>query len=289
MQMNRCGALATLLMLFCLAGCQQPSKKASPASQEKQTKVLAKVNGVPISELDVAFKMNKTHGMASADQPQRSLEDVIKEELLYQKGIQLGLDKDPGYQAQVEKLERQLANMKRMEMTRRVFNSQIAANVNIGAAEVKSYYDKNLDKISQELHLGTLSFSTKEAAEEVLKKVRGGATFESVAAALPASAGAPKMPGGPKPWDMGYMPWDQIPIDFVDTVYALKIGELSKVVSMKGTGFYIFKLYESRRNPAADYAGMAGLITNRLREQRIAAEFKKFDEQLRQEAKIERF
>jgi peptidyl-prolyl cis-trans isomerase C len=283
--MNYSAALAAGLMLFCLAGCREPSKKASPGVQEKPSKVLAKVNGVPISELDVAFKVNKTHGMAGADQPQRSLEDVIKEELLYQKGIQMGLDKDPGYRLMVEKQERQLANMKRVEMTRRVFNAQIAAKVDISSAEVQNYYGKNRDKISTELHLGMLSFGAKEAAEQVLKKVRGGASFESVAALAPAPAGV----AGPKPWDMGYMPWDQTPIDFVDTVYALKPGEVSEVVSMKGTGFYIFKLYESRSNPKADYASMAGLITNRLREQRIAVEFKKFDDQLRQEAKIERF
>jgi peptidyl-prolyl cis-trans isomerase C len=287
MPMHSFTAIATLLALFCLAGCQEPSKKGATGNPEQQPKVLAKVNGVPINELDVAFKMNKTHGMASADQPQRSLDDVIKEELLYQKGIQMGLDKDPGYRLLVEKLERQLANMKRMEMTRRVFNAQIAAKVNVSPGEAQSYYNKHQDQISRELHLGMLSFGTKEAAEEVLKNLRSGASFESVAAAVPAPAGA--MPGAPKPWDMGYMPWDQTPIDFIDTVYALKPGELSQVVSMKGTGFYIFKLYESRKNPKADYTSMAGLITNRLREQRIAADFKKFDDQLRQEAKIERF
>jgi parvulin-like peptidyl-prolyl isomerase len=284
--MNCCGALATLLVLACLAGCQEHPKKAA-ASQEKQPKLLAKVNGVPISELDVAFKMNKTHGMANNDEPRRSLDDVIKEELLYQKGLQLGLDKDPGYRAQVEKLERQVANLKRAEMTRRVFNAEIAGKVNISSQEVQSYYTKNQSRITTQLHLGMLSFGTREAAEEALKQIQGS-SFETVAAAAPASGG-PKMPGNAKPWDMGFMAWDQIPTDFADTVYTLKPGQVSGVVSMKGTGFYVFKLFAARPNPGADFTSVAGLVGNRLREQRVTEAFKKFDEQLQREAKIERY
>jgi peptidyl-prolyl cis-trans isomerase C len=284
----RCGVVAVALVMFCSVGCKEQSKKASPINEEKQPKVLATVNGVPITEVDLAFKMSKAHGTSSSQQSERGLDDVIKEELLYQQGIKLGLDKDPGYKAQIDKLEHQLANMKRIEMTRRVFNTQIAAKVNITNKDVKDYYTKNESKITTDLHLGMLTFSTREAADEALKKIRGGAKFEAVAAET-AGPGNPRMPGNEKPWDMGYTTWDQIPIDFVETAYRLKPGEVSNVVSMKGTGFYIFKLFEARKNPKADLAGMSGVIMNRFREQRVADEYTKFEEQLKRDAKIERF
>lgn len=284
----RCCVVTALIIVCCSAGCKEQAKKDTPAHQEKQPKVLAKVNGVPITEVDLAFKMSKTHGMANGQQPDRTLDDVIREELLYQQGIKLGLDKDPGYQAQIDKLERQLANMKRIEMTRRVFNTQIASKVNITNEDVKSYYDKNESRITTDLHLGMLAFGTREAADEVLKKIRAGASFESVAAAK-AGPKDPRMPGSEKPWDMGYTTWEQIPIDFVDAAYALKPGEVSGVVSMKDTGFYIFKLLEARKNPKADYNSMAGTIMNRLRDQRVMDEYKKFEEQLKRDAKIEIF
>jgi len=288
MRIYRCGVIAAALMLCCSAGCKEQAKKAPQANGEKQPKVLAKVNGVPITEVDLAFKMSKTHGMASSQQSDRTLDDIIREELLYQQGIKLGLDKDPGYQAQIDKLERQLANMKRIEMTRRVFNTQIASKVTITNEEVKEYFTKNESRIATDLHLGMLTFGTREAADEAQRKMRAGASFESVAAETGGSKN-PGMPGNARPWDMGYTTWDQIPIDFVDTVYKLKPGEVSGVVSMKETGFYIFKLFEARKNPKADYNSMAGTIMNRLRDQRVMDEYKKFEEQLKRDAKIERF
>lgn len=288
MYLSRCGSALIVMLLICLAGCQEQTNKSPRSKEEKQPKILAKVNGVPITEADLAFKMSKTHGMANSQQPDRTLDDVIREELLYQQGIKLGLDKDPGYQAQIDKLERQLANMKRIEMTRRVFNNQIASKVNITSEEVKEYFTKNESRITTDLHLGMLTFGTREAANEVLKKIRAGATFESVAAET-AGPKKPGMPGNEKPWDMGYTTWDQIPIDFVDAAYKLKPGEVSDVVSMKDTGFYIFKLFEARKNPTADYNSMAGTIMNRLRDQRVSDEYKKFEGQLKRDAKIERF
>ncbi len=284
----RCGVVALALMLVSSAGCKEQSKNVSQSNEEQQPKVLAKVNGVPITEMDLAFKMSKAHGTSSSQQPERGLDDVIKEELLYQQGVKLGLDKDPGYKAQIEKFERQLANMKRIEMNRRVFNTQIAAKVNITNDDVKNYYTKNESRITTDVHLGMLTFSSKEAAEAALKKIRGGATFESVAAETVGAAKA-AIPGNLKPWDMGYTTWDQIPIDFVDAAYKLKPGEVSDVVSMKQTGFYLFKLFEARKNPKADLTSMAGIIMNRLREQKVTEEYVKFEEQLKRDAKIERF
>ncbi|GFO68850.1 peptidylprolyl isomerase [Geomonas limicola] len=287
MPIYRRAALLTLTFLLAgLVGCQkQQGTKTAQASQDKQPKVLAKVNGVPITELDVAFKMSKSHGTPASQQPERTLDDVIKEELLYQQGLKLGLDKDPGYRAQIEKLERQVANLKRIEMTRRVFNQEIAAKINITTDEVKRYYDNNKTRISSELRLGMLSFGTKEAAEEALQKIKNGTSFEEV-----AGAGAPgHAPAGPRNWDLGFTGWDQIPADFLDAVYRLKPGEVSPVVSMKETGFYLFKLLDTRPNPKADYASMEGIVSNRLREQRVNDGYRTLEEQLKRSAKIERF
>lgn len=288
MPMYRRAVITAMLLLVCLVGCRQKASQPASASQEKEPKLLAKVNGVPITELDVAFKMSKSHGTPDSQRPERTLEDVIKEELLYQQGLKLGLDKDPGYRAQIEKLERQVANLKRIEMTRRVFNQEVASKVSIGTDDVKRYYDNNKAKISTDLHLGMLSFGSKEAAEETLKKIRAGASFESVAGAAATEVHGPAA-AGKATWDLGFTGWDQIPADFLDAVYRLKAGEVSEVVSMKGTGFYLFKLLGSRPNPKADYDSMAGTITNRLREQQVSEGYRKLEEQLKHSAKIERF
>ena len=150
-------------------------------------------------------------------------------------------------------------------MTRRVYNTQVAAKVEITHADAKNYYDKNANQITTELHLGVISFNNKEGAEEALQKIRGGAPFESIARGVMGS----QVSAGREPWDLGFLSWDQIPFDFVDAVYRLKPGEVSNIVSSKRTGYQIFKLFAARKNPKADFASMSGLIMNRLGDEKV--------------------
>jgi peptidyl-prolyl cis-trans isomerase C len=282
MAANRKIAAALALILIVSVGCAKRPEKASSDKDIKQPKILAKVNGVPITEDDLAFQISKAHG-EPAQSKGRDLEQVIKEELMYQQGLKLGIDKEPSYRAKIAELEMQLNNMKRLEITRRVFNSQVASKVNIGDKEVKDYYAKNADKIGTDLHLGMISYNSKEAAEKALARIKGGESFEKIA----AEKAGPAATGGNKPWDMGYATWEQIPIDFVDGVYRLKPGQVSDVVSMKDTGFYLFKLFESRKNPKADLASMTPVIMNRFRDQKVTEAYADYAKQLRKDAKVE--
>jgi peptidyl-prolyl cis-trans isomerase C len=94
---------------------------------------------------------------------------------------------------------------------------------------------------------------------------------------------------GREPWDLGFLSWDQIPVDFVDAVYQLKPGEVSEVVRSKRTGHQIFKLFGFRKNPKADFSAASGIIMNRLRDQKVLEAYEQYVADLRKEAKIERF
>lgn len=265
-------------------GCT--GKKESAGSSKKESKVVARVNGTPLTEEDLSFRLLGPHGerKPSGNQP-KALDDLINEELLYQQGLKLGLDQDPGYRAQIARIERQLAHVKRGEMMRRVYNTQVAAKIEVSSQDAKKYYDEKANQITTDLHLGVLSFSNKEGAEETLKKIRGGAPFESIARSVMGSQGS----AGREPWDLGFLSWDQIPVDFVDAVYQLKPGEVSEVVSSKRTGHQIFKLFGLRKNPKADFSAVSGIIMNRLRDQKVLEAYEQYVANLRKEAKIERF
>jgi len=290
--LNRNTLFKNVGILFCLGGVLAgllfgcTTKQETAVRPGLESKIIAKVNGTPITEEDLTLRRSGAHGgrKAPGDQ-QKALDDVITEELLYQQGLKIGLDKDPGYRRQVAKLEHQLAIAKRAEMTRRVYNSQVAANVEITHADAKNYYDKNVDQITTDLHLGVMSFNNREAAEETLQKVRGGATFESVARSVMGD----QVSAGREPWDLGFLSWDQIPFDFVAAVYRLKPGGVSDVVNSQRTGSQIFKLFEARKNSKADFASMSGLIMNRLRDEKIIEAYQQYVDKLKKEAKIEKF
>jgi parvulin-like peptidyl-prolyl isomerase len=276
MLLRKIGILCCLgsVLAALLYGCT--GKKESAGKPELASKIIAKVNGTPITEEDLRFRLPGAHGerKASGNQ-QKALDDVITEELLYQQGLKIGLDKDPGYQAQIAK---------RAEMTRRVYNTQVAAKVEITRADAKNYYDQNAHQITTELHLGVISFNNKERAEEVLQKIRGGTSFEANARSVMGS----QVAGGREPWDLGFLSWDRIPIDFVDAVYKLKPGEVSNMVSSPRTGYQIFKLFAARKNPKADFNSMVGLIMNRLRDEKVITAYQQYVEKLKKEAKIEK-
>lgn len=272
-------SIAALLVVGC-SGKKEPAAKSQPAA-----KVLAKVNGTSITEDDLRLSIRTAHGTAPESEKLRALDDVIQAELLYQEGLRLGLDKDPGYLKEIAKMEKQLANMKRAEITRRFYNTQIASRVEITNQEAQEYFNKNVDQIKTELHLGMIGFSNKEDAEAALKRIRSGERFKEV-----AEANAPKgMPAGQRPpWDMGFVTWGQIPDEFGSAVYKLKPGEVSDVVSSKRTGFHIFTLLESRKNSKVEFGNVAGLIMARLRDKKIMESFENYVAKLKKDAKIEK-
>ncbi len=274
------------ILLLSFSGCT--TGKDGAESPQTGSRVVAKVNGTIITEEDLNFRQLGPHGgkkTLGKEQKEKEIDEVIQEELLYQQGIKLGLDKDPAYRMKIARLERQLDNFKRVEMARRVYTTQVAAKIDITLQDAKDYYEKHVDRITTELHLGVVSFSSGEGAEEGLKKIRNGGSFESIAREVMGN----KLPAGREPWDLGFLPWDQIPLDFVDAVYQLKPGEVSGVVRSKRTGFQLFKLFSSRKNAKAGFSTMSGVIMNRLSDQRVMEAREQYVEKLKKEAKIEKF
>ncbi|MDA8428673.1 MAG: peptidyl-prolyl cis-trans isomerase [Geobacteraceae bacterium] len=298
--LKRMGAvLATILFLAACSG-----------KSDQQGKVLAKVNGTPLTEQDLMLASQPTgHGL---EERKTGLDHLIIEELFYQQGIKLGLDKDPSYQKQLKDLEnkghgsaakspgfkRYVANAMREEMARRILNTQIAAKVDVRIADAKQYYEKNKTTISTDLHLGLLKYATKAEADAALKRIHNGESFEAVARAaeIGDKAGTGKemdKPGAKavKPsWDLGYLNWNAIPIDFVDTLYRMKPGEVSAVLGSPQGGFQIVKMYGSRPNPGkTDFNTMGTSVMNRLRDLKIIETYNTYVADLKKNAQIETY
>lgn len=290
---------AVLAMLCLLAACSEKS--------DQQGKALAKVNGTTLTEQDLALGSQPTGGHGQ-EVRKSGLDYLITEELFYQQGIKLGMDKDPSYQKQLKEIEnkghgsaaknpgfkRYVANAMREEMARRILNTQIEAKVDVRLADAKAYYDKNRAMISTDLHLGLLKYDTKGEADAALKKIRSGTSFEAVAgaAAKGDKAGTEKAKPGAKAvkpsWDLGYLSWNAIPIDFVDTLYRMKPGEVSAVLGTPQGGFQIVKMYGSRPHPGKTAFNIMGTsVMNRLRDLKIIETYNQYVADLKKNAKIE--
>jgi len=288
-------AATACLLVLALTGCNRP---------ETGGKVLATVNGAPITDRDVELSaLPSGHG---EQRPKKDLDYLVAEELLSQQGKKLGLDRDPGYQKQVARLKQKGHGMAadtphsrsyqqsqlRTEMARRVFDTRIAARVEVSRGEALAYFAANRQRINTELHLGLIRFDDRGEAQKALREIRAGKPFEALARSAqgaPAQQAAGQAVSRPA-WDLGFLPWREVPIDFTERLYRLKPGEVSEILGNQATGFQLVKLYQSRPSPRPiDYAQASGSVMNALRDLKLMETHHQYLAQLRKEAKIVTF
>lgn len=267
-----------VVVLLCFLACKSEKVAGTPAGA-----LLAKVNGVAITEDDIYLRLEGGHGgRITPEMRAQALDDLINQELLYQQGLKLGLDKDAKFQNTVKVMEMRLKEFKRAEMARRVGSTRIAATVNVTEDDVSRYIEANADKLRTEFHLEMIRFTDEAEAKEALAKIRSGATFESMAQG--------KFPHAPKagkaPWDLGYVPWNQLPIEWREAIERLGKGEVSGVLQGKRTGIAIIKLVDRRNNRKLDIERMRSAIMNGIRDEKLVAAYDEYVNSLRSKAKI---
>lgn len=263
------------------AGCK--AKPETPTKDETD-RVIVAVNGEPITVGDVNFLLRKSHGgELTPEVRKQAVEDAIRLELLYQKGIALGLDNDAKYRQRAIEMQRTVDYAKRIEMARLLYNTDIASKVSITDEEMKRYFDENAGRIRTELHLMQLTFPDTAQAEQAAARVRQGASFEEIA--RERFPGMKFEKGQRAPWDIGFMGWQQIPPEWHDVVYGLKEGDLG-VVTGNRTGSRLIRLVELREKPEADFESMRAVITNRLRDRKLKEANENYIEALKGQAKI---
>ena len=268
-------------------GSATPS--ASDQSADEGDEVLATVNGTPITRADVGFLLMGGHGRTiTPELRKQALDKLIELELVYQRGLELGLDKDKKYRAQMRKQELRLAASRRKEMMRRVGNVEIAAKVKVSEAEARAYFDKHADAIKSEFHLGALTFGDAQSAKAALAKLRSGEAFEELAKGTAKSGGGHGQGPAKPPWDLGFLKWKQMPSEWAEAVSSLQPGEVTGVVHGLRTGTRILKLIAKRESPDMDFDAVKAAIMNRLRDDKAEAARAEYLSELERKAKVVR-
>lgn len=275
MKSTRSAAITLLAVLIGITlGCnQRPGEK-----------VLARVNGSTITVEDLGARWPEPHGLGHREE-QRSVEELINQELLFQQGVKLRMDQDPTYRRELERVALPSAGFRRMELARRVFNTQIAARVEVTYQQGKAYFDQNAQRIGTELHLQYFRTPDRGWAYGALQRIRQGVAFESVAAEV---MGRVPVKGRP-PYELGFVRWEDIPVEFVEPIYRLKPGEVSELLGSQATGFQVVRLLGTRKIDRPHYPPLSAMVMNRLRDARLATVYEEYLGHLRRQARIETF
>jgi peptidyl-prolyl cis-trans isomerase C len=268
-QWTRVFTVAAITIL--LAACGKGQQAAAPAAPDKPvTPPVAVVDGTPISRdaYDDYLKgllRGKPPTDVTADEKNQVLDQMINMYLIAAQGEKDGLEKDP-----------EVAT--RMALLRTQILADAAAQKYVKShdpsdQELHAAYDAATDKT--EYHAAHILVPTKEKADQLIKKIKGGAKFEDVAKA--ESTDNSKANGG----DLGWFTTARMVKPFGEAVKGLKKGELTSDPVQTQYGWHIIKLEDTRDAP---FDQMKAQLGNGI----IQKKFQDYIEALKKTAKIEK-
>lgn len=176
-------------------------------------------------------------------------------------------------------LERSGAPPPPLETVRSVITSRFGEGVDPSA-----YYERHADRIGLVLQLGMIPFRDEASARAARERIERGVSFEELADSHPLGHSEPS----PSSWDLGFLNWSKIPLEWHDVVYGLEPGEVSGVFEGTQTGTRLFKLYHTRPAAHADFTSVRNAVMNRLKEAKVHRAYEGYLAELRQKARIER-
>jgi len=280
---NRAISLIAVFLLASLVSCGGKREANRETDPDAQVKILATVNGVPITEYDERLIVKRfSHEMVNPEADQNVLETLVRDELIYQQALELGLDKNPESRRKLQEVEAQLRAFQRQEM-KNLYRGYIRNKAEVTDTEAQQYFEKNLKRMQTKYHIWQI-FYRGEGGQiaDAEKDLKSGTPFEKV-----ASRQIPKLPKGMKtPWDLGYLHWNQIPPPWQDIIERLEPGQVSDVIKGPNKRFWIIRLVDKSVDPNITFATEKGNIVETLRRQKADELYDTMLTQMRTKSKI---
>ena len=268
-QRTRWSTVAVIPLL--IAACGKGQQPAAPAPSAKPaTPPVAIVDGTPISRdaYDVYLKgllRGKPAADVTAEEKNQVLDQMINMQLIATQAEKDGLDKDPDVATRIALLRTQI-------MADAAAQKYVKSN-EPSDQDLHAAYDAATDKT--EYHASHILVPTKEKADHLIKKIKGGAKFEDVAKA--ESTDNSKANGG----DLGWFTLARMVKPFGDAVKGLKKGEVTTEPVQTQYGWHIIRLEDTRDAP---FDQMKPQLSNAVMQKKFQA----YIEDLKKNAKIEK-
>src|SRR6202035_5155344 len=270
-QWTRVSTVAAIALM--LAACGKGQQAAAPAASDKPAAApaaVAVVDGTPISRdaYDDYLKgllRGKPASDVTADEKNQVLDQMINMQLIATQAEKDGLDKDPDVATRIALLRTQI-------LADAAAQKYVKSN-EPSDQELHAAYDAATDKT--EYHASHILVPTKEKADQLIKKIKGGAKFEDVAKA--ESTDNSKANGG----DLGWFTTARMVKPFGDAVKNLKKGEFTNEPVQTQYGWHIIKLVDTRDAP---FDQMKPQLTNVIMQKK----FQEYIDGLKKTAKIEK-
>ncbi len=247
--------------------------------------VLATVNGTKITKETVQRVLNSmgaqtTYDALPDDVKKKVLDQVIEQQLLEEKAIKSGIEKDPEYKDALEKLKKKLALDVWMK-------KQLDA-IKISDAEAKKGYEEHKSAFQRPemVHARHILVKTEAEAKEIidtLKKTPKSqlkAKFEELAKSK--STGPSASRGG----DLGTFAREQMVKPFSDAAFALKAGEFTQKPVKTQFGYHVIYVEEKKPAQTVPFEEVKDRIKENLKMEKFKEKIQSIAKELRSKAKI---
>jgi peptidyl-prolyl cis-trans isomerase C len=239
-----------------------------------QAKVLAKVEGIEISDEDLQIALDDIGATLPPD-----LQGPAKENYLIDYLIDLKL---VARQAEADKtmdpkdFARRLAYYKDKVLMEGAFG--ILGKKTGTEDSLRKVYDEvsKTQKGQQEIHASHILVETQDLAQTALKRLKAGEDFAKVATDMSNDPGSV---GG----DLGWFTKDRMVPEFGEAAFKLNIGQISEPVQSQ-FGWHVIKLLEKREKPFPPFEAVRDQVARYALEKAQSEEITR----LRKGAKIER-
>ena len=244
----------------------------APVSAYAENKVIAKVDGVEITETDLkSAELEIGAELANIPKPQQRLvllEFLIENQLLSQAAKKEKIDTQPDFQ-------KRLAYYRKRAMRDIYFDKHVRKAVT--DAEAKKIYDQEIKQIpKEEIRASHILVETEKEAKDILATLKKGGDFAKLA--KEKSKGPSKTNGG----DLNFFTKGRMVPAFEKAAFALKKDELSEPVKTQ-FGWHIIKLTDKRDRQLPKFEQVKDRLLQRLVQQKAQTTVRS----LRAAAKIE--
>lgn len=217
-----------LTVLLLLSACGQSGTKESadksgntnqePASYkpESSSKVVARVNGVPIYE-------DELNG--------RPVDSLVTDEILYQEGLKEGLEKK--FQNKIREYQMTLVVR---EIKNRVID-KMPLEEEITDKDLRDYYNSVKDSKYTTYRIEEINFQDEKQGEQIIKMAKEGKSFEDIAKSLSNAESQVTAK------DLGFNKDMKIYFE------SREVGSISNVVNKKDGAFSVLKITEAKETP----------------------------------------
>lgn len=256
-----CAAIA-----FFVSGCAKEGAK-----------VLAKINDTVITVEEFNKKIERLpehYQDIIKNQQKKFLDEIVREELLYQEALRLKIDRD-------QEAQEIISEAKRKILVSRLVNDKVSANVAVSDEELKQYYDEHSEEfmLPERWRASHILVETEEEAQEIKNRLDSGEVFEIVAQEKSKDATAKQ--GG----DVGYFSKGQLIPEFEEASFALEIGQLSGIVKTQ-FGYHIIKLTDRKSPEVQGFDDVKDLIKKEQEREQQKEVFEALMSDLNQRANI---